>query len=234
MLLKPQMQPIQLELNLWGNLEQAATAPESANLGKLWQQLEAAIAPLPQQLKLQIAAQAILRIAQIHASRAQRLLDDWEDADNCDFGPVLDEDMLAGMMRQTMTLDLDALLEEPPYYPRSSTSNPKSVAGVVDKLAMLQVLHEMAALQSEQAQDPTQVAHSEDISAWAGAISQWMKHTSTGKAITLIGLQQSLEIPLIEVWLGLLLSVEHHYEWEQRGDFYEPQTLWLRLANAVE
>jgi hypothetical protein len=229
------MQAIQLELNLWNNLEAAAAQPLAANMNDLWQELEAAIAPVPQQLKLQIAAQAILRIAQIHASRAQRLLDDWEEIKEYDDEPVLNEDMLAGMLRQTMVLDLDALLEPPPYYPRSSTSNPKSVAGVVDKVAMLEVLDQMAVLQSEQAQDPTQVAHSEDISAWAGAISQWMKHiTSTGEAITLIGLQQLLEIPLIEVWLGLLLSVEHQYEWEQRGDFYEPQTLWLRLANAVE
>lgn len=65
-----QMHFKQLELNLWDNLEEAAAAPESANFNDLWQQLEATIAPLPQQLQLQTAAEGILKIAQIYASRS--------------------------------------------------------------------------------------------------------------------------------------------------------------------
>lgn len=72
---------------------------------------------MPLQLKLLVTAEAILQIAQIHEKRAQLLLDDLLDTDSSD-SPVLGEDMLSGMLRQTMTLDLDALLEPPPIYPR--------------------------------------------------------------------------------------------------------------------
>jgi hypothetical protein len=121
------MQAIQLELDLWNNLEAATASPLAANMDRLWQDLEVAItsfsfanAPLPQQLQLAIVSEAILRITQIHAERAHSLLDAWEATYQCDDEPILGEDILAPMLRQTMTLDLDALLEPPPLYPRSS------------------------------------------------------------------------------------------------------------------
>ncbi len=126
----------QLELNLWDNLEEAAAAPESANFNDLWQQLEAAIAPLPQQFQLQTAAEGILKIVQIYASRSDWLLSSWEEAHYPE-GPVVAEEMLAGLVRQTMTLDLSALLEapEPEHRTRRTPSDPGSVVGTVDKAA---------------------------------------------------------------------------------------------------
>lgn len=46
-----------------------------------------------------------------------------------------------------------------------------------------------------------------------------MQQYSQGSAVSLSKLQQALGIPLIEVWLGLLLS-NQQYKWEQQGEFY--------------
>jgi len=220
----------QLELNLWDNLEEAAAAPESANFNDLWQQLEAAIAPLPQHLQLHTAAECILKIVQIYASRSDWLLSSWEQAHNPE-GPVVAQEMLAGLVRQTMTLDLTALLEapEPEHRTRRTPSEPGSVVGTVDKAALLQVIEEIEAQSGEAVRcaDPLSVAHSEDISQWTTAIARRMEQKCDGEAVSLIQLQQALGMPLVEVWLGLLLAEQGQYSLEQRGDFYEPLGIWL-------
>lgn len=207
------MQAIQLELDLWNNLSAAAAAPLAANMNQLWQDLSAAIAPLPQQLQLAIVPEAILRIAQIHAERAQSLLDGWESTDECDDEPVLNEDMLAPLLRQTMTLDLDALLEPPPLYPRSSHSNSQSVAGVVDKASVLNALDEMAADRLDE--DPGLVAHAEDISVWARAIAEYFSSRQV-QNLPMVELVQNVQYPapqqpesgsqLVKTWMALLLG----------------------------
>lgn len=223
------MQAIQLELDLWHNLSAAAASPLAANMDDLWQQLETAIAPLPQQLQLATVAEAILKIAQIHADRAQSLLDDWEQTNECDDGPVLNEDMLTGLLRQTMTLDLDALLSDPPYYPRSSNSNSKSVAGVVDKTAMLDALTGMAAGALDES-DPSQIAHAEDISAWVGAISDYFASRQV-QNLPMVELVQNVQYPaqkhpdsgsrLVKTWLALLLGGFRL----QQQEFYDVESI---------
>lgn len=34
-------------------------------------------------------------------------------------------------------------------------------------------------------------------------------------------------MPMVEVWMGLLLSQEQQFELEQRGEFYSLQGTWL-------
>jgi hypothetical protein len=66
-------------------------------------------------------------------------------------------------------------------------------------------------------------AHDEDVSAWSMAISQSM--TARKKdAVPLLELQRSLKMPLIKIWLALLLD---GYAVEQRGGFYESETIWV-------
>ncbi|MCY7389965.1 MAG: hypothetical protein LH647_00235 [Leptolyngbyaceae cyanobacterium CAN_BIN12] len=68
-----------------------------------------------------------------------------------------------------------------------------------------------------------EIAHDEDISTWTGVIAHWMEahHIST---IPLVQLQQSIEMPLIQLWLALLLG---GYAIEQRGEFYETRQIWI-------
>ena len=131
-----------------------------------------------------------------------------------------------------MTLDLEALIELPMPERRTRRTNSGSglsVAGTVDKAALLEVLEQMSADSASTTVDPLQVAHSEDISAWQRAIALWMQQSGS-KTVSLMQLQQALDMPLIEVWLGLLLGEQEQYQWETRSESYnEAGETWLKL-----
>jgi len=61
---------VQLELNLWEVLSEAALASEDADLQQLWLMLESTVAPLELQDKLRIAAEAIAKMAQLVRDRS--------------------------------------------------------------------------------------------------------------------------------------------------------------------
>jgi len=54
-----------------------------------------------------------------------------------------------------------------------------------------------------------------------------MAEQELAEPVSLIQLQQSLGLPMVEVWMGLLLSPQQH-EWEQRGEFYSQDMLWIK------
>ncbi len=101
----------QLELDLWGNLKSALNQPDGVDFYGLWQDLESAIAPLENNQQLQVSAEAISQIVEIYVKRANGILDSLEVTDNSD-GPVLEDDFLSGLMRQSMSIDLSDLMEE--------------------------------------------------------------------------------------------------------------------------
>jgi hypothetical protein len=101
----------QLELDLWGGLKTALTEPETADMELLWHSLEDAIAHQDTNGQLLVAGDAITQIVQVYVKRANGILDSLEVSDSSE-GPVLDEDFLSGLMRQSMTLDLSDLMEE--------------------------------------------------------------------------------------------------------------------------
>jgi hypothetical protein len=106
------------------------------------------------------------------------------------------------------------LLEPPPLYPRSSHSNSQSVAGVVDKAAMLDVLDDIATERPDE-EDPGLVAHVEDISAWAIAVAEYFSSRRV-QNLPLLELVQKVQYPaqkqqdcgsqLVKTWMALLLG----------------------------
>ena len=44
------------------------------------------------------------------------------------------------------------------------------------------------------------------------------------QSVSLLELQRSVEMPLVQVWLALLLN---GFEIEQRGDFYDTEQVWI-------
>ena len=76
--------------------------------------------------------------------------------------------------------------------------------------------------------DPFRWIEVEDVAGWAREIAQWMQQRENAKAISLTQLQQGLGMPMVEVWMGLLLSQEQHYQLEQRGGFYDLKGIWHR------
>lgn len=229
------MQATQLKLKLWEDLDQASATPETVDLVQLWQELEAALGLLPHEQRLGMAGKAIAQIVEVFAQRSDLFLSAWEDAHN-DEGPAVDEDAIAGLVRQTMTLDLSDLVEEPaPEQRQPRTQLVASVAGPVDKAALLEAFDSEIELVEAQAQAQSAAmvgAHNEDVAGWGNAIARWMEQRGDAEAISLVQLQQELRIPMVEVWLGLLLS-QQQYEWEQRAEFYEPQGIWLQPTHSL-
>jgi len=226
------MQTTQLELKLWHDLEQASATAETADLDHLWQELEVALMPLPSEQRLHMAGKAIEQIVAVFALRSDLILSAWEEVHN-DQGPAIDEDAISGLVRQTMSLDLADLVEEQVAEHRqrqSHTPSVDSVAGLVDKAELLEAFESEIELVEAQAQAQSAamaVAHDEDVVGWGRAIAQWMAEQELAEPVSLIQLQQSLGLPMVEVWMGLLLS-QQHYEWEQKGEFYSQDMLWIK------
>jgi len=215
------MQVEQAKLDLELAIGQAIADPSSANLRQLLQGLEQLLVGLPQEAQLQLAGTILAQLVEIYACRANCLFEEWEEKHN----PIQDEPILTGellheVLRQTMTLNLDDVLDDPDSWQRSSQPS-DSVAGAVDKSNLLEFLAQM---ESERKQDALAVAHDEDISAWIGAIAHWMKEHQS-QDVSLLELQRSLQMPFIEIWLALLLG---GYAIEQRGDFYQTEGVWVK------
>ncbi len=192
----------QLELDLWGDLKSALNEPEAADLQMLWQELDSAIAPLEKNQQLQVAAEAISQIVEIYVSRANGVLDSLETTDSSN-GPVLADNFLSGLMRQSMSLDLSDMMEDLFLAEDSQVSvSSGSQVTPVDKKAAREIARQARKLAKK---DLLELAGSENIELWQQAITHWMQQRQ-GHKVSLWQLQQALSMPLVEVWLGLLHS----------------------------
>ncbi len=109
------------------------------------------------------------------------------------------------------------------------------MAGPVDKGTLLKVLEYEHELDDEAAKaEALAVAHSEDISAWVEAISQYFSN-SQRKSLSLVELAKKVkypvvngknESPLVKTWIALLLG---GFLLEQQGDFYDARSILVSL-----
>lgn len=211
----------QMTIDLWQELKHGLAAPQSANLKQLCELLDWVIAQLPENQQLEVAGQAIEQMAEIYALRFRLLIGIWEDAEPPveEALPVLDLEALEAWIRQSMSVDLDTLIDQP-----KSTRNRKkpifddtdSVVAVVEPEVILQMVEQIEA--DEQSRMIRQIAGEEDPIRWAATIAQWMKANRSHQPISLTNLFRELPMPWVEIWLGLLLG---QFELEQTGEFYQ-------------
>jgi hypothetical protein len=222
----------QLELDLWQSLEAATRYPETANLQRLCDALEGAIAHHPVQEQLQVAGEMLRQISEVYAARAEWMMSGWEHQHNPQ-EPIVDLEGYAELFAQSLSLDLGDLFEEPEavMYPsdrqgRSGAAG--TVVGLLDKEALLaeldQRLEEHPEMtEAEAFEAAISVAHGEDVSAWVGAIAQVLQQEESRK-MSLMEVQARSKMPLVTMWLGVLLG---GYTMEQRGEFYQRETIWV-------
>jgi hypothetical protein len=74
----------------------------------------------------------------------------------------------------------------------------------------------------EEFEQAISTAHTENVSAWIEAISHCIANNSS--PIRLLDLQTALQLPIVEIWLGLLLG---DFKLEQRGEFYNASEIWI-------
>ncbi|MBV8885396.1 MAG: hypothetical protein JO235_15575 [Chroococcidiopsidaceae cyanobacterium CP_BM_RX_35] len=224
---------------LWKELEDAANIPEEADLPFLCQMLDQAMTLVPEHLRLAVAGEAFVQLANIYASRSSTILDAWERSYNS-LGPVLTAEGLVDLLvRQSLHVNLDDLIQVPEYkYVRSGESSQSaagdSIVGHVDKDALLKALeHQQSECEVDDEAAKARaldVAHNEDVSAWVNAIAHWMQQHSRSRTVSLVELQQELGIPMVEVWLGLLLG-EFGLE-QSNKDFYCLEGIWIQISDS--
>jgi len=220
----------QLEFSMWQDLKTAKSEPLAVNLQQLWHKLEEVIELTDKNQKLRVLGDEIAAILEIYVMRANAILSTLEAKGSSGGEPILSEDFLNDLMRQSMSIDLSDMMEklfpEAEPKPRSPVPAPSSVVAPQD-------LDAVCAITPVVPDDPKQMlvklAGNEQVSQWSAAISEWIQQHSCSERVSLLQLQQVLGLPLVEVWLGLLLSSQHRYDWEQRGDFYsDAGEIWLK------
>lgn len=213
------------QLTIWELLDEVSEAPPTSTLALVWEYLDTELESLPVEAQLATAATAFYKIADILKTRAQLLLSDIRAKSDTD-GPVISTDMFAGLVRTTMQLNLDDLIEEPPvqtFRPHGphqfspSAINSDSVAAPVEKENVL------AMLDIQSVEDVHRLAGDEDVQKWQSAIALYLVQVKD--EISLAQLQRSLKMPIVEVWLGLLLG---GFALKQRGDFYNSRNVWVK------
>ncbi|NJN85854.1 MAG: hypothetical protein HC881_05485 [Leptolyngbyaceae cyanobacterium SL_7_1] len=210
-------------------LKQAIAQPAEADLKKLWQWLDLLLEYLPQDKVLRVAGEAIAQLAIVCANRAALLLEEWQlrydDSPVLLEEPVLSDELLTGILRHTMSLNLEDLIEEvdPQHRQERSPSGDSVVAGV-DKEAVLAMVDQL-----ELKQLILQTAYTESVSNWSTALHQWieLQPQPVGLEAVLSGIE---ELSPVQVWLGLLLS-DSEYQWQHRWEtdeeFYRPSSISL-------
>lgn len=214
----------QLELSLWQDLESATNAPETADIKILFQDLERVVAEVQQDQRLILAGNAIAKIVGVYVKKANLILDSLEVKDTS-VGPILTEDFLSGLMRQSMTIDLSDLMEDlfEKQPPSTQETDEEHHTDSQDQ-RKAKVIADETGYDAKKLM--LELAGKEDVPAWATAISRWLTARSSTESVSLLHLQQELGMPLVEVWLGMLLGGQDLYQWEQHGDFYDyPNTV---------
>lgn len=222
----------QLELSLWEILREATIAPDEADLQQLLNLLDDSLTALDTIGQLYVAAEAIAQIVNLFQERSTLAFEELE-ATNSDEGPVMPQDAFDRYVRQTMEVDFEQFIAPLASLPRNVSERDLvnergSVVGEVNQVALLQALDEQMSqcpglTEVEAFNRAIEIAHNEDVSTWVGAIVQWMNDHQVA-VIPLVQLQQSMGMPLIQLWLALLLG---GFAIEQRGEFYETQQVWV-------
>lgn len=220
----------QTKADLWQELKDGIATPQTVNLKRLCELLDWAITQLPEAQQLEVAGRAIEQMAEIYALRFNLLMGVWEEADSIaeEVLPVIDLEVLEAWVRQSMAVDLDALVDQPKSKRNRGTQTldpTDSAVAVVEPEVMLQMVEQIEA--EEQNQMIRQLAGEEDPVKWSAAIAQWLHTHAVGQPVCLVDFYQELEMPLVEVWIGLLLG---GFELEQRGGFYELPGIWIHSS----
>ena len=236
------MQP--LKPSLWEALRAARLMPERANLGELMLQVDEALtqlstgsAKITDSARLQVAGELLLQVADLCDVRAEALMTGWEETHR---DPIVDRSFFADVVRQTMAVDLSDLME--PVPPRKRRTKPSeklagTIVAPIEKETLLLWVDQWETEANEdeasQVQQVLATSHEEDVSGWANAISWWMQ-AAPDCAVPLAELCRCLNMPWVEVWLGVLLG---GFELEQRGEFYQ-DLIWVKCpedeATALE
>jgi hypothetical protein len=215
----------QLELDLWDVLSTARQTPEDVNFLMVFKLLDLTLVELDTRSQLRIAGEAVCQIADLFCDRSNFLFEELY-ARAAKGEPIMADDAFDRYIRQSMVVDFDQFIEQLQSLPRKSPEQAKSINSVVaeiDKEVLIKSLEQESLLSfEEEFERAISTAHAEDVSAWIEAIAYSLK--TNDLPMRLLALHDSLQLPIIEVWLGLLLG---NFKLEQKGTFYNSNEIWI-------
>ena len=218
------MTAVQLQLNLWRQLEQAQASPEATDWRQLCLAFDEAIDLTPLELRLATAADAIEQMADVLLARAMAWAEDWNRRPGD--GPVLDEDLFAELVRQSFSLDLSGLVDEPELYVRAASQKAHEDAdSVVEYREKKDVLAELESVDKDGSEAEVELEYDENIGAWAEAMRGWMERQGLESA-GITQLQTGSGLSVVKLWLAALLC---GLGMEQQGAFYEREGVAITL-----
>ena len=215
----------QLELDLCDVISTARQTPEDANLPMVFKLLDLTLVDLDTRSQLRVAGEAVCQIADLFCNRSNFLFEELHSrAVNGE--PIMADDAFVRYVRQSMVVDFDQFIEPLQSLPRKipeQTKHGNSIVGAIDKEVLIQALEQESLLSfEEEFERAISTAHAEDVSAWIEAISYSLKINAL--PMHLLALQDSLQLPIVEIWLGLLLG---NFKLEQKGAFYNSNEIWI-------
>ena len=222
--------PVVVQLSLWDYLDTASKTPVDADLFGLFDRVEQSIELLPMSEKLAVVGEAILRLGEIYGSRCAVTLAEIGYLSHPEREPCLSLDAFDVYVRQSSFVDLEQFIETPAL-PEVEREYNLTVVREQSKAQVLAEIGESEEIDPEAAyRQAIALAHDENVSEWGAAISVRLgelgRSSSDGVqvSVSLLELQRAIEMPLVQVWLGLLLN---GFEVEQRGEFYDTDQVWI-------
>jgi hypothetical protein len=217
-----------------------ATSWETINIQAVWRSLDQSIAELETPKQIQVVARTIEHLVELFVESSQQVFEEL-DATLAQDGPQMTIEQFLPYVRQGMEINFSQFVggfdrdsERGPYAPRmvgaEDLDGNHTVVAAVDPATLADAVER---LESSEAgidlEAAIELAHVEDVEAWARAISTYFDATKE-ETVSLQTLRQSIQLPWIEVWLGLLLG---GYRLERRGtDFYAGE-IWVRNRLSV-
>ncbi|MBW4441992.1 MAG: hypothetical protein KME10_12285 [Plectolyngbya sp. WJT66-NPBG17] len=212
----------------------AATSWETINLKAVWKSLDQPIAQLETPQQIQVVGRTIEHLVELFVASSEQRFEEL-DATLTQDGPQMTIEQFLPYVRQGMEIDFsqfvggfDRETERGPYVPRKFESenleDDRTIAAVVDPATLADAVEGLEAGAVIDLEAALELAHVEDVEAWAKAISAYFEAAEV-EIVSLQTLRQSVHLPWIEMWLGLLLG---GYRLERQGtDFYSGD-IWVR------
>jgi hypothetical protein len=187
--------------------------------------LDLTLVDLDTRSQLRVAGEAVCQIADLFCDRSSFLFEELHSR-AVKGEPIMADDAFDRYVRQSMVVDFEQFIEPLQSLPRKipeQAKNGNSIVGEIDKEILIQALEQESLLSfEEEFEQAISTAHAEDISAWVEAIAYSLK--TNDLPMRLLALHDSLQLPIIEVWLGLLLG---NFKLEQKGTFYNSNEIWI-------
>lgn len=213
-----------------------ATTWETSEVEAVWRSIDQAIYELDTPKQIQLVGRAIEHLVELFVASSEQVFEEL-DATLTHDGPQMTIDQFLPYVRQGMEIDFSQFVcgferdsERGQYASRMPQSQEldeeQTIVAVVDAVTLADAVEGLeSAVQEEiDLKKALELAHVEDVEGWTRTISVYFEHAQV-QSVSLQVLQRSVDLPWIEVWLGLLLG---GYRLERRGNDFYAGEIWVR------